>query len=71
MINFILKENKTDFDFWTGVISFNVFGGSLVKIIILNSMATSLGANTVADYLITKGVELNRVTYKGYGSTKP
>ncbi|MBL7896612.1 MAG: OmpA family protein, partial [Bacteroidia bacterium] len=31
----------------------------------------SLGANTVADYLITKGVELNRVTFKGYGSTKP
>lgn len=36
-----------------------------------NKILSEKRANTVADYLITKGVELNRVTYKGYGSTKP
>jgi len=36
-----------------------------------NKILSEKRANTVADYLITKGVELNRVTFKGYGSTKP
>lgn len=36
-----------------------------------NKILSEKRANTVADYLITKGVELTRVTFKGYGSTKP
>lgn len=36
-----------------------------------NKILSEKRANTVADYLITKGVELNRVSFKGYGSTKP
>lgn len=36
-----------------------------------NKTLSEKRANAVADYLITKGVELIRVTYKGYGSTKP
>lgn len=36
-----------------------------------NKTLSEKRANAVADYLVTKGVELMRVTYKGYGSTKP
>lgn len=36
-----------------------------------NKILSEKRANAVADYLITKGVELIRVTFKGYGSTKP
>lgn len=36
-----------------------------------NKILSEKRANAVADYLITKGVELIRVTYKGYGSSKP
>ena len=28
-------------------------------------------AKTVYEYLITKGISSNRLTYKGYGKTKP
>lgn len=36
-----------------------------------NKILSEKRANAVADYLIAKGVDLLRVTFKGYGSTKP
>lgn len=36
-----------------------------------NKILSEKRANAVADYLIAKGVDLLRVTYKGYGSSKP
>jgi len=36
-----------------------------------NKLLSEKRANTVADYLAVKGVELSRITFKGYGSSKP
>lgn len=36
-----------------------------------NLILSEARANTVRDYLITKGIDPNRVTAKGYGFTKP
>jgi outer membrane protein OmpA-like peptidoglycan-associated protein len=36
-----------------------------------NLKLSTLRAKTVVDYIVSKGISINRLTYKGYGSSKP